>query len=64
MPLMAHTPCLICGSCLKHQDSELLPLDVVKPDADTLSLVSVKQWPRSSKAHIEVRWYPKTHRST
>jgi hypothetical protein len=43
MSLAAHTSCLICSSCLKHQDSELFPLDVVKPGADTLSLVFVKQ---------------------
>jgi hypothetical protein len=43
MSLMAHTSCLICSSCLKHQDSEFLPLGVVKPGADTLGPVFVKQ---------------------
>jgi hypothetical protein len=60
MSLMAHTSCLIFWSCLKHQDSELLPLDVVKPDADTLSLVSVKKWsaPVENRV-IKVRGHPK-----
>ncbi len=36
MSMMADTSYLICRSCLKHQDYDLLPLDVIKPDAQAL----------------------------